>query len=243
MTISEAITRIRATIPSRVSLIAVSKTVEEARLREAIAVGQRVFGENYVQEAKAKWPALKTEFPDIQLHLIGHLQSNKADEAVKLFDRIDTLDRASLAEALAKAMRKQNRNIPCLIEVNIGDEPQKAGCAVAGISELLEQCKTLNITILGLMCIPPHEVTAIRSAPYSAGDASALRATSPTVDGATARAETVIDPVPYFKKLVELAKQYGLTTISMGMSSDYEIAINSGATEVRLGSVIFGKRS
>ncbi|MBY0428796.1 MAG: YggS family pyridoxal phosphate-dependent enzyme [Alphaproteobacteria bacterium] len=208
MTIAETLTRIRASIPPRVTLIAVSKTVEETRLREAIAAGQRVFGENYVQESKAKWPALKAEFPDVQLHLIGHLQSNKAEDAVKLFDRIDTLDRPSLAEALGKAMWKRGRNIPCLIEVNIGDEPQKAGCAIADMPALLALCKTLDIQILGVMCIPP--------------------------EGS--------DPVPYFKKLVELAAQYSLKIISMGMSGDYEVAIAHGATEVRIGSAIFGAR-
>ena len=227
MTIADNLTRIRASIPPQVTLIAVSKTVDEARLREAIAAGQRVFGENYVQEAKAKWPALKTEFPDIQLHLIGHMQSNKADDAVKLFDRIDTLDRPSLAEALAKAMRKHNRNIPCLIEVNIGDEPQKGGCAVTELPALLELAAKLSINVIGLMCIPPHDVTAIRSAP----------------EGATAQAEFgATGPAYYFKKLAELAKQHHLKTISMGMSGDYEIAITHGSTEVRIGSAIFGAR-
>ena len=156
MTIQKNLASIRSLIPSCVTLIAVSKTVDEARLREAIAAGQRVFGENYVQEAKAKWPILKAEYPDIQLHLIGHLQSNKADDAVKLFDRIDTLDRPSLAEALAKAMRKHNRNIPCLLQVNIGDEPQKAGCAIADIPTLLGLAEQLQVIVIGFMCIPPE---------------------------------------------------------------------------------------
>lgn len=156
MTIAQTLSQLRASIPPQVSLIAVSKTVEEVRLREALAAGQRVFGENYVQEAKGKWPALRAEFPDIQLHLIGHLQSNKADDAAALFDRIDTLDRPSLVEALAKAMRKKGRQIPCLIEVNIGDEPQKAGCAVADLAALVELAKTHHIDLHGLMCIPPE---------------------------------------------------------------------------------------
>ncbi|NDE90451.1 MAG: YggS family pyridoxal phosphate-dependent enzyme [Alphaproteobacteria bacterium] len=204
--IVENITRLRA-LP--VTLVAVSKTVEEARLRQALAAGQRVFGENYVQEAKAKWTSLKSEFPDIRLHLIGHLQSNKADDAVRLFDRIDTLDRPSLVEALARAMKKAGRFIPCLLEVNIGDEPQKNGCAVNDVAELLAMAQGVSIEVQGLMCIPPEGK----------------------------------DPQPYFKKLAELAGQHHLKTISMGMSGDYEQAIACGATEVRLGSAIFGARA
>lgn len=156
MTIADNLKTIRDSIPSPVTLMAVSKTVEEARLREALAAGQRVFGENYVQEAKARWPKLKTEYPDVQLRLIGHLQSNKAQDAVDLFDRIDTLDRPGLAHALAKAMRKKDRFISCLIEVNIGDEPQKGGCVEADVERLLNLARQLCIPVDGLMCIPPH---------------------------------------------------------------------------------------
>jgi PLP dependent protein len=156
MTIADNLSCVSTSLPPQVTLIAVSKTVDEKRLREAIYAGQRIFGENYVQEAKAKWPALKTEYPDIKLHLIGHLQSNKADDAVRLFDRIDTVDRPSLVQALAKSMRKLSRNVPCLIEVNIGDEPQKAGCPVAELPALLELARSQNIEIQGLMCIPPE---------------------------------------------------------------------------------------
>lgn len=228
MSITQNLTAIRATLAPHVTLVAVSKTVEEARIREALAAGQRVFGENYVQEAKAKWPALKAEYPDTQLHLIGHLQSNKAEDAVRLFDRIDTLDRISLAGALAKAMRKHNRNVPCLIEVNIGEEPQKAGCAIAEIPTLLEHAKKLEIVVSGLICIPPVDGAAIRSVPVSAET------------GTTARAEE--GPELYFKKLAALAAQYHLPVISMGMSGDYQTAIACGSTEVRVGTAIFGKR-
>ncbi len=155
MSISDNLQKLRASIPPSVTLVAVSKTVDEARLREALAAGQKVFGENYVQEAKSKWTALKADFKDVQLHLIGHLQSNKADAAVALFDRIDTLDRVSLASALAKAMQKQGRKVPCLIEVNIGDEPQKGGCAVAELPALIDVARGLSIEIDGLMAIPP----------------------------------------------------------------------------------------
>lgn len=208
MSIPQNLSNIRAAIPHGVMLVAVSKTVEETRLLEAIEAGQRVFGENYVQEAKAKWPVIKSRFPDIRLNLIGHLQSNKADDAVMLFERIDTLDRISLADALAKAMQKKNRHVPCLIEVNIGAEPQKAGCAVEAVPALLAHARGLGIKIEGLMAIPP------------AGE----------------------EAQPYFKKLAVLAKTLGLSVISMGMSQDYETAIACGATEVRIGSGIFGAR-
>lgn len=155
MSLSDNLQDIRSKIPASVTLVAVSKTVDEIRLREALAAGQTVFGENYVQEAKSKWTALKAEFPQTKLHLIGHLQSNKADDAVRLFDRIDTLDRVSLASALAKAMTKQQRKIPCLIEVNIGDEPQKGGCAIAELPALIDFARGLSIEIKGLMAIPP----------------------------------------------------------------------------------------
>ncbi|MDX1921585.1 MAG: YggS family pyridoxal phosphate-dependent enzyme [Alphaproteobacteria bacterium] len=227
MSISENLQTIRAKIPASVTLVAVSKTVDEPRLREALAAGHRVYGENYVQEAKSKWTNLKSEFPDTKLHLIGHLQSNKADDAVALFDRIDTLDRVSLASALAKSMAKQGRKVPCLIEVNIGDEPQKSGCAVAELPALIDVARGLGIEIEGLMCIPPINMNAIRSVPSD--------------DGTTARAET-IDPATYFEKLAQLAKANQLKTISMGMSADYETAIECGSTEIRVGTGIFGRR-
>lgn len=195
--------------PGDVSLIAVSKTHEAASIRPLIAAGQRVFGENRVQEAQAKWPALKDECPDVELHLIGRLQSNKADEAVALFDSIHSVDRPSLVAALAAAMDKVGRRPSCFIQVNIGDEPQKGGCAVAELPGLLEEAGSAGLPIEGLMCIPPAGV----------------------------------EPAPYFALLAKLARRHGLSSLSMGMSPDFETAVAIGATHVRVGTALFGERS
>ncbi len=190
-------------------LIAVSKEVEAARLREMLETTEhRLFGENYVQEAGAKWPTLRAAYPDIELHLIGHLQSNKADDAVELFDAIDSLDRIKLADALAKSMQKQNKRVPLLIEVNIGREPQKHGCLPDDVSALLAHARALGLDVQGLMCIPPAGV----------------------------------DPAPFFRELAQMARQLELPRISMGMSSDFKEAVKCGATEVRVGSALFGER-
>jgi len=147
------------------TLIAVSKTQPTEAIDALIAEGQRVFGENRVQEAQAKWPALKASYPDLRLHLIGQLQSNKAGDAVPLFDAIHSLDRPSLAEALAKAMVRAGRRPDCFIQVNIGEEPQKGGCAIADLPVLLARCRELDLPIVGLMCLPPEGTEA---APYFA---------------------------------------------------------------------------
>lgn len=146
--------------PEDVTLIAVSKTHEAGAIEPLIAAGQRVFGENRVQEAQAKWPALKAAHPDIELHLIGQLQSNKAEEAVALFDVIHSLDRPSLLAALAKAMDKTGRRVPCFVQVNIGDEPQKGGCPIAELPAFLEAVRASGIPLAGLMCIPPADTEA-----------------------------------------------------------------------------------
>ncbi|MEA3000617.1 MAG: dependent protein [Sphingomonadales bacterium] len=151
--------------PSEVTLIAVSKTHGPDAIRPLLAAGQRAFGENRVQEAQAKWPALKAEAPDIELHLIGSLQSNKAEEAVALFDVIHSVDRASLVGALAKATAKTGRRPGCFVQVNIGDEPQKGGCAVAELPALLERAHEAGLPLIGLMALPPAEV---EPAPYFA---------------------------------------------------------------------------
>lgn len=208
MSIASNLQAFRDRLLPQATLVAVSKTVEPARLEEALAAGQRVFGENYVQEAKAKWPPLRVRFPDIQLHLIGHLQSNKAEEAVMLFDRIDTLDRPRLAEALAAAMAKKKRAIPLLIEVNIGEEPQKSGCLPKDLPALLALAHTRGLDVRGLMCIPPADK----------------------------------DPAPYFRQCAALAAQHQLSVLSMGMSADYEKALACGATEIRVGTALFGAR-
>ncbi len=148
-----------------VTLIAVSKTHEAAAIEPLIAAGQRVFGENRVQEAAAKWPALREVHAGIELHLVGQLQSNKAEEAVALFDCIHSLDRPSLAAALAKAMDKSGRRVPCFVQVNIGAEEQKGGCAIAELPALLDQARTADLPVIGLMCVPP---AGIEAAPFFA---------------------------------------------------------------------------
>lgn len=148
-----------------VTLIAVSKTHPAEAALPLIHAGQCDFGENRVQEAQGKWPALKAAHPDLRLHLIGQLQSNKAEEAVALFDAIHSVDRESLVAALSRAMAKTGRRPACFVQVNIGDEPQKGGCAVAVLPALLETCRAADLPVAGLMCIPPEGVEA---APYFA---------------------------------------------------------------------------
>ena len=138
-----------------VHLVAVSKTQPQERIAEALDAGQRLFGENRVQEAKAHWADLRAQYPDLKLHLIGPLQTNKARDAVALFDCIETVDRPSLADDLAKEMKKQGRQIPCFIQVNTGEEEQKGGVAPAGLPPLLDHCRKAGMAIRGLMCIPP----------------------------------------------------------------------------------------
>ena len=146
--------------PDDVTLIAVSKTHDAPEIQPLIDAGQRVFGENRVQEAQAKWPALRAAHPDIELHLIGQLQSNKAEEAVALFDVIHSLDRPSLLTALAKAMDKAGKRLPCFVQVNIGDEAQKGGCPIADLPAFLASARAADVPLAGLMCIPPADTEA-----------------------------------------------------------------------------------
>ena len=148
-----------------VALIAISKMHDADAARSIIAAGQRVFGENRVQEAQGKWPELKAETPDIELHLVGQLQSNKADDAVELFDAIHSVDRNSLIKALAKAFKKTDRRPTLYVQVNIGDEDQKGGCAIAELPDLLKRAEDAGLEIAGLMCVPPLET---EPAPYFA---------------------------------------------------------------------------
>lgn len=195
--------------PASVALIAVSKTIAAEGILPALEAGQRVFGENYVQESKAKWPALRESFPDVELHLVGPLQSNKVREAVELFDVIHSLDRASLAAALAKEIAKVGRSPKLLVQVNTGDEPQKGGVSPSEVDALLTACRdTHGLTISGLMCIPP----------------------------------TDDPPSGHFGLLAVIAERHQLPILSMGMSADYEAAIQMGATHVRVGTAIFGAR-
>jgi len=195
--------------PGSVRLIAVSKTFEADAIRPVIAAGQRVFGENRVQEAKAKWPTLQAETPGIELHLIGPLQSNKARDAVALFDAIHTVDRDKIAGAIAEAMGRLGRSPRLLVEVNTGSEPQKAGVLPEATDAFVERCRAVHgLTIDGLMCIPPLDEA----------------------------------PAPHFALLVRIAARLRLRSLSMGMSADFETAIRFGATDVRIGSAIFGER-
>jgi len=191
-----------------VTLIAISKTHPAEDVLPLLEAGQRAFGENRVQEAQGKWPELRVRFPDVELHLVGQLQSNKADDAVALFDCIHSLDRPSLLKALAKAMDNADRRIPCFIQVDIGEEEQKGGCAIGNLPAFIAQARAANIPLAGLMCVPP------------AG----------------------IEPTPFFALLDKLATDNGLDGLSMGMSSDYPIAVQLGATHVRVGTALFGSR-
>jgi pyridoxal phosphate enzyme (YggS family) len=195
--------------PADVRLVAVTKTFGAADILPAIAAGQCVFGENRVQEAKAKWPALRERFPDLELHLIGPLQSNKTRDAIALFDVIETVDRPKIADAIAAEIQRSGRRPKLFVQVNTGDEAQKAGVAVSGVAALVGHCRdTLGLSVEGLMCIPPFEE----------------------------------DPAPHFALLARLAGELGLPQLSMGMSGDFEAAIRLGATDVRIGSAIFGAR-
>jgi pyridoxal phosphate enzyme (YggS family) len=148
-----------------VTLVAVSKTHPAEAIAPLILAGQKVFGENRVQEAQAKWPALREAHPGIELHLVGQLQSNKADEAAALFDCIHSVDRLSLVAALAKAMDKAGRQVPCFVQINIGAEEQKGGCAIAELPALLAQARAVDLPMVGLMCVPP---LGIEPAPFFA---------------------------------------------------------------------------
>src|ERR1700723_1231480 len=192
-----------------VTLVAVSKTFDADAIEPVIKAGQCVFGENRVQEAKAKWPRLLPTYPGISLHLIGPLQSNKTREAVALFDAIHSVDRPSLCEALAKEFRIHTRQPELFVQLNTGEEPQKAGIAPADADSFIASCREkYGLPISGLMCIPP-------------------------VDDA---------PAPHFALTAKIAARNGLKNLSMGMSADFAIAIQFGATHVRVGSAIFGHR-
>lgn len=195
--------------PVRVELVAVSKTFAADDIRPFLDAGQRVFGENRVQEAAAKWPGLRGSYDGIELHLIGPLQSNKAKEAVALFDVIETVDREKIAVALKAEMDRMGKRPRLLVQVNIGLEPQKAGITPAEAVAFVARCRDVHgLAIEGLMAIPPEGVP----------------------------------PGPYFAHMAELAAAAGATTLSMGMSADFETAIAMGATHVRVGSALFGHR-
>lgn len=195
--------------PAAVTLIAVSKTHPADSIRPLLHAGQRDFGENRVQEAQEKWPQLRDEFPGIRLHLVGQLQSNKAGDAVAIADAIHSVDRSSLVAALARAMDATGRRPDCFVQVNIGDEPQKGGCAITDLPALLAEARGADLPIVGLMCVPPAGIEA----------------------------------APYFALLAKIARDEGVTGLSMGMSDDVEQAVSLGATHVRVGSALFGARA
>jgi pyridoxal phosphate enzyme (YggS family) len=149
--------------PAAIELVAVSKTHDADAVRAALLAGQAVFGENRVQEAERKFPTLRGQFPGLRLHLIGPLQTNKAGDAVRLFDVIETVDRPRLAAALAAAMEKLGRRLPCFVQVNTGEEPQKAGVAPRQAAEFVDECRSrYRLPIEGLMCIPPVDAPPAR---------------------------------------------------------------------------------
>lgn len=195
--------------PESITLVAVSKQQPDDRIEAMLATGQRVFGENRVQEAQGRWEVRRAASPDLRLRLIGPLQSNKALEAVRLFDAIDSLDRPKLAVALADAVQKVGRAPEILIQVNTGEEPQKAGVSPAEADAFITAARqTYGLSVRGLMCIPP------------VGE----------------------EPAMHFALLAKIAARNGLPELSMGMSDDFDTAIRFGATQVRVGSALFGQR-
>jgi pyridoxal phosphate enzyme (YggS family) len=201
--------------PAAVTLVTVSKTFSADEVWPTIAIGgQKVFGENRVQEAKGKWPQLRARAAELgktlELHLIGPLQSNKAREAVELFDVIETVDRDKIAETLAAEMARAGKRLRLLVEVNTGAEAQKAGIAPRDADAFLARCRDVHgLAIDGLMCVPP------------AGEPAS----------------------PHFALLKVISERNGLRQLSMGMSGDWPLAVPLGATEVRIGSAIFGART
>ncbi|HCK84130.1 MAG TPA: YggS family pyridoxal phosphate-dependent enzyme [Hyphomonadaceae bacterium] len=219
MSATDAIASIRARIavaareigraPATVHLVAVSKTYEAEAILPVLEAGHRLFGENRVQEAKAKWPALRERFPDLQLALIGPLQSNKAAEAVALFDAIHSIDREKIARAIAAEIARQGKRPQLFVQVNTGEEPQKAGVSPQEADAFIKLAReTYALPVKGLMCIPPL------------GE----------------------PPAMHFALLAKIAARNGLAELSMGMSEDFETAIRFGATQVRIGSALFGER-
>jgi pyridoxal phosphate enzyme (YggS family) len=190
-------------------LVAISKGHGADRVRAAVAAGHLLFGENRVQEAAVKFRELRDELSDLSLHMVGPLQTNKARQAVALFDVIQSLDRPKLAAALAREMDRCGRRPICFIEVNTGDEKQKSGVSLDGADQFIEECRSeYGLPIAGLMCIPPAED----------------------------------EPSLHFALLRQLAVRNELAALSMGMSRDYEVSVAFGATHVRVGTAIFGRR-
>jgi pyridoxal phosphate enzyme (YggS family) len=192
------------------NIIAVSKTFPMSEINPLIENGQIHFGENKVQEAIDKWSDIKKLNKNLKLHMIGKLQTNKVKYVVPLFDYIHSLDNIKLAEKIASEQIKKNRNLKIFIQVNIGNEPQKAGLNISDLKNFYEKCtQELNLNIIGLMCLPP-QYGSVKN---------------------------------YFNEMVELKKTINVEDLSMGMSEDYLEAVACGATNIRIGSKIFGDRS
>ena len=206
--LAERLKALKQHMGSYTRLIGASKSQPVELLQEAISLGLHDFGENKVQEAQSKWPALKAAHPQVCLHLIGPLQSNKAEDAVALFDVIHTIDRVKIADAIADASKKLGRTPRVLVQVNTGEEPQKAGVAPRDAAALVAHCRALGLNVVGLMCVPPEGM----------------------------------NPAPHFALLANMAREFGLSELSMGMSGDYDVAVRMGATMVRIGTALFGSR-
>lgn len=192
-----------------VTLVAVSKVHGADVILPVLEAGHRVFAENRVQEAAAKWPALRSRFPDVELHLVGPLQTNKVKDAVELFDVIESVDREKLARTLARTFAEQGIVRDCFIQINTGEEPQKAGVLPADADAFIALCRDdLKLPVRGLMCIPPVNE----------------------------------EPALHFALLRKIAERNGIECLSMGMSGDFEAAIELGATHVRIGTAVFGAR-
>lgn len=214
MSLAEITDRIRAAetkagrAPGSVSLIAVSKVQPNERVAAVLDEGHRVFGENRVQEAAGKWPEFRETYEGIDLHLIGPLQTNKARQAFDLFQSIHSVDRPKLAKTLARLAQETGHCPDVFLQVNTGEEPQKAGVLPAEADDFVAQCRDMDLPVQGLMCIPPVDE----------------------------------EPSLHFALLAKIAARNDLTGLSMGMSGDFESAIELGATHVRVGSAIFGAR-
>ncbi|MCW8926083.1 MAG: YggS family pyridoxal phosphate-dependent enzyme, partial [Xanthomonadales bacterium] len=195
--------------PGSVALVAVTKNHDEQRIRPVLEAGQLLFGENRVQEAEQKWLALRQDYPQTVLHLIGPLQSNKVKNAVATFDVIESVDREKIARALAKEMDRVAKRVPVFIQINTGEEAQKAGVAPRDADAFIQLCRgELGLEVRGLICLPPADE----------------------------------EPSLHFALLAKIAARNALPGLSMGMSGDYETAIQFGATHVRVGTAIFGSR-
>ena len=193
---------------SATQVVAVSKLQPEERVLSVLREGHHVFGENRVQEAVSKWPDLKAQFPEVQLHLVGQLQTNKARQAMGLFDAIHSVDRPKLARRLANLAQQFGRCPDIFIQINTGEEPQKAGILPAEADAFIFEAQNMDLPVLGLMCLPPLDE----------------------------------EPALHFGLLAKIARRNGLSGLSMGMSGDFETAIRLGATHIRVGTAIFGRR-